>query len=356
MVRSAWTERIKKKRYYEENRTRILLKNREKYYSDPVKKEARRKREAKKLWTVEERREDFRQKYYANREAIKAAARRRYAAKKQAKLLSQKNDELSEALINPETEYQGDPLTSPIRTDLDGEGSDKTVPKPETESGQPGTSSGTRKRRTVEERREAGRQRYAANREAIKAAARRRYAAKKQAKLLSQKNNESSEIEDQGGLLTSRRGKDRGKGDKTVHQLVSESGQTGTSSGIRMSEDNQSFNSTLQLPSPDGVGVTSHTLEIDPSALQDYFESTSFVNGCPCSDVECSPKNIQDQSENEDIITSKWSAQCTSTTNDSGEEKAEVEERGLELSKYYFSKLNNLPPPTILTRVGTMQQ
>ena len=40
----------------------------------------------------------------------------------------------------------------------------------------------------LEERREAGRQRYAANREAIKAASRRRYAAKKQAKLLSQES------------------------------------------------------------------------------------------------------------------------------------------------------------------------
>ena len=339
MVRSARVVRIKKKLYYEKNRTQIRLKNKEKYYSDPARNEARRKREAKKLWTVEERREAARQRYAANREAIKAAARRRYAAKKQAKLLSQENDELGETLRRN-----------------DGEGGDNTLPQLVLESGQSGTSSGMRKCKTIEEKREAGRRRYAANREAIKAAARRRYVTKKQAKFLSQKNDElgealgSPETEYQSGSLTWPRRNDRERGEETV---ISESGRTGTC----IPEGNKGFNSILQLPSPDGGGVTSHTLEIDPSALQDYFESTSLAEGwsrpeSPCLDVECSPRNTPDQSE-DNIIASKLPAQRTSTMNDSGKEIVEVEKRGLKLSKYYFSKLNNLPPPTILIRVGT---
>ena len=142
-------------------------------------------------------------------------------------------------MINPETasEYQGDPLTSPRRNDgeeddktvpqllsesgqtgigsgthilspekeyrcglptslkrNDGEGGDKTVPQLVSESGQTGISSGMRKLSKVAKRKEAGRQRYYANREAILVAARCRYAAKKQAKLLSQKNDELSEF------------------------------------------------------------------------------------------------------------------------------------------------------------------
>ena len=59
-----------------------------------------------------------------------------------------------------------------------------------------------------------------------------------------------------------------------------------------------------------------------------------------CLDVECSSRNIEHHSE--DNITLKLSVQHISTMNDSGGKKVEVEEKGLELSKYYFSKLNNL--------------
>lgn len=71
-------------------------------------------------------RETERRRYAANQEAIKVASRCRYAAKKQAKLLSQKKDELSEALINPVTEYQNGLLTLTRRND---EGGDNTVPQ-----------------------------------------------------------------------------------------------------------------------------------------------------------------------------------------------------------------------------------
>ena len=166
------------------------------------------------------------------------ASRCRYAAKKQAKLLSHKKDELSEALINPVTEYQNGLLTLTRRNDE--EGGDNTVPQFISESGQSGTSSGTRKHRTAEEKREAERRRYAANREAIKAARKRRYAAEKQAKLQSQKKKKKlSEAlinpvtEYQNGLLMLPRKNDGERGDKSVSLFISESGQAGASSGTR---------------------------------------------------------------------------------------------------------------------------
>ena len=120
------------------------------------------------------------------------ASRCRYAAKKQAKLLSQKKDELSEALINPVTEYQNGLLTLTRRNDEEGQ--EVIILSPNSYlnlHGQSGTSSGTRKHRTAEEKREAERRRYAANREAIKAARKCRYAAEKQVKLQSQKKKKT---------------------------------------------------------------------------------------------------------------------------------------------------------------------
>ena len=112
-----------------------------------------------------------------------------------------------------------------------------------------------------------------------------------------------------------------------------------------MPEGSKSFDSILQWPSPDGGGVTSHTLEIDPSALQDYFESTSLTEGwsrpeSPCLDVECSPRNIQDQ--NEDNMMSKLSAQRTLTMNDSGEERAGVEVRDMNWKSLSIASVNSI--------------
>ena len=116
--------------------------------------------------------------------------------------------------------------------------------------------------------------------------------------------------------MTSSRSSDGERGEETAPLVhVSESGQSGTSSGTCVPEDNQPFDSTLQLPSPNGHGVTSHTLEIDPSALQDnYFESALLVEECSRPECLCTDYSAANRETTDDAAIVFEVCRCSDTS------------------------------------------